>query len=105
MARSVMYVAIMKNQNTQIDVYTIINCTQYRKQKLLAHVCYSEVDHITCMCVCVYVCMRILFWSGIHAMEGPSNFLSASVNHAFHGLLSATLFMVVDTAVLFRQTM
>ena len=56
-------------------------------------------------CVCVYVCMRILFWSGIHAMEGPSNFLSASVNHAFHGLLSATLFMVVDTAVLFRQTM
>jgi len=56
-----------------------------------------------CVCMCMCACASILVWNPCD--EGPSNFLSASVNHAFHGLLSATLFMVVDTAMLFRQTM
>jgi len=35
MARSVIYVAIMKDQNTQIDVYTIINLYTVQKTEVI----------------------------------------------------------------------
>lgn len=47
----------------------------------------------------------ISFRSGVHAVERSSNLLSVGDDHVFQGFLSATLFVVVDTAVLLRQTM
>ena len=47
----------------------------------------------------------ISFRSGVHAVERSSNLLSVGNDHVFQGFLSATLLVVIDTAVLLRQTM
>lgn len=38
-------------------------------------------------------------------MERSSNLLSVGDDHVFQGFLSATLFVIIDTAVLLRQSM
>lgn len=48
---------------------------------------------------------HISFRSGVHAVERSTDFLSVGDDHVFQGFLSASLFVIIDTAVLLRQPM
>ena len=50
--------------------------------------------------VCEVVRVRLLFWSGVHAVEGSTKLLLGGRHHCFQSLQSPSLLVVICTPVL-----